>query len=435
MAIRVFLAALLAALAVLARADVAVPDTPAGHAFSAWLDAFNSSESGPKEAFIKTYGPQADVDDSNWRAATGGYDLLEVYSNDKSNIFFRVKARSNGGEEIGRLSVSDTEPVAVEGIGTWRVPAGTTLAAVPLDAKARSKLVARVADAFETSYVYPEVGKKMSAALHEHEKRGEYRSIRYGIDLARELTEDLREISHDKHAEVRFSFFVRPLESVPNAAEDESRRLAAMNCGFQKVEHLRPNIGYVKVDMFADTAICGPTGSAAMNFVANSDALIIDLRDNHGGGGGMVEFIASYLFEQRTHVEDMVDRTGHVTSETWTSPDVPGKKFIGKPVYVLQSKQTFSAAEAFSYDLKQLQRVSLVGETTFGGAHPVEIRPIDDHFSVAVPFARSRNPITQTNWEGTGVEPDVKVSADEALDVAIKLAAEAISRQQRPAGR
>ena len=106
----------------------------------------------------------------------------------------------------------------------------------------------------------------------------------------------------------------------------------------------------------------------------------------------------------------------------WTQPDVPGKKFIGKPVFVLTSAQTFSGAEEFSYDLKNLKRASLIGETTGGGAHPVWRHRIDDHFFIGVPFARAINPITKTNWEGTGVEPDVKVPAADALEVARKLA-------------
>ena len=431
MSICPFLVARLAVLPVLSLADVAVPNTPAGHAFGAWLDAFNSTDRARKEAFIKTYGPWIDPDDSGkWRAETGGYDLLEVYSNDKTNVFFRVKARTTTGEEIGRLTVSETAPVSVEGLITWRIPVGTTLDAVPLDAKARPRLVERVAEAFDSSYVYPEIGKKMAAALRQHEKHGEYRSIRYSIDLARKLTKDLQEISHDKHAEVRFSFFVRPTESAADRSEAESQRLAANNCGFEKAEHLRPNIGYVKFDEVADTANCAPTASAAMNFVAGSDALILDLRDNRGGDGGIVAFVASYLFDQRTHLEDMVDRAGNPTQETWTLPDVPGKKFLGKPVFVLTSKRTFSAAEALSYSLKNLKRATVIGETTLGGAHPIEIKPIDTHFSAAVPFGRSISPITKTNWEGTGVEPDVKTAADQALDVALKLAEEEISKKR-----
>ena len=184
-------------------------------------------------------------------------------------------------------------------------------------------------------------------------------TLLYGEDLARKLTEDLRAVSHDRHAEVRFSYVVQPTGLPTEHPEEESRRLAAINCGFEKAAHLPPNIGYVKFNMFADPEICALTASAAMTFLADSDALILDLRDNNGGLGGMVEFIASYLFAERTHLNDIFMRPQNATNEAWTLPYVPGKKFIGKPVFVLTSQRTFSAAEDLCYVLKNLQRATL----------------------------------------------------------------------------
>jgi C-terminal processing protease CtpA/Prc len=287
-------------------------------------------------------------------------------------------------------------------------------------------------DAF---YVFPETAKKMSATLRRHQSRGEYRTLLYGEDLARKLTEDLRAVSQDKHVEVRFSYVVQPQGLSTKTPEEKARRLAAINCGFEKAEHMPPNIGYVKFNMFADPEICALTASAAMTFLADSDALILDLRDNNGGMGGMSEFIASYLFAERTHLNDVFWRPQNATKESWTLPYVPGKKFVGKPVFVLTSQRTFSAAEDLCYALKNLKRATLIGETTGGGAHPIEFKRIDDHFMVIVPTGRSISPITNANWEGTGVEPDVKVSAAEALDVAKKLAAEEVRKDWRhPAG-
>jgi C-terminal processing protease CtpA/Prc len=130
--------------------------------------------------------------------------------------------------------------------------------------------------------------------------------------------------------------------------------------------------------------------------------------------GGMTEFIASYLFAERTHLNDVFWRPQNATKESWTLPYVPGKKFLGKPVFVLTSARTFSAAESRSYAL----------ETMGGGAHPIDFKRINDHFTVVVPTGRSISPITNANWEGTGVEPDVKVTAAEAFEVAQKLAGE-----------
>jgi C-terminal processing protease CtpA/Prc len=197
-----------------------------------------------------------------------------------------------------------------------------------------------------------------------------------------------------------------------------------MNCGFEKVEHLGGNVGYLKVNFFGDPDVCGPTAIAAMNFLGTVDAIIFDLRENGGGDPKMVALISTYLFAELTHLNDLWQRKDNSTQQYWTLPYVPGKRLDGKPVYLLTSKQTFSGAEEFSYNLKNLKRATLIGETTGGGAHPVMGHRIDEHFMIGVPFARAINPISKTNWEGTGVEPDVKVAAADALATAEKLAAE-----------
>jgi retinol-binding protein 3 len=138
----------------------------------------------------------------------------------------------------------------------------------------------------------------------------------------------------------------------------------------------------------------------------------------------MIAFISSYLFAERTHLNDLWTRKGDVTDQYWTDPYVPGKRLDGKPAFVLTSKNTFSGGEEFTNNLKVLKRATIVGETTGGGAHPVRGHRITEHFGIGVPFARAINPITHTNWEGTGVEPDVKVAAADALSTAEKLAGE-----------
>src|SRR5213082_598065 len=184
------------------------------------------------------------------------------------------------------------------------------------------------------------------------------------------------------------------------------------NCLFQKAERLSSNIGYLKFNAFPPPDICGPTAIAAMNFLGNVDAIIFDLLD------------------KPTHLNDIYDRKEDATTQSWTLPYVPGKRLAGKPVFVLTSKRTFSGAEDFAYNIKTLKRGTIIGETTGGGAHPVSGQRLDDHFMIGVPSARSVSPISKTNWEGTGVEPDIKVPADEALDVAKQMAAEQIRNDQ-----
>ena len=165
-----------------------------------------------------------------------------------------------------------------------------------------------------------------------------------------------------------------------------------------------------------------------MNFLGNVDAIIFDLRENGGGDPKMVAFVSSYLFAERTHLNDLYNRKENKTTEYWTQ-DVPGKRLVSQPAYVLTSKRTFSGAEEFSYNLNNLKRATIIGETTGGGAHPVSGHKVDDHFGIGVPFARAINPVSKTNWEGTGVEPDVPTPAGEALAVAKKMAAEQIRKK------
>ncbi len=159
-----------------------------------------------------------------------------------------------------------------------------------------------------------------------------------------------------------------------------------------------------------------------MALLAHTRALIIDLRENGGGDPAMVQFIVSYLFDTHQHINDLYYRSKDDTTQYWTLPWVPGERLATQPVYVLTSHRTFSGAEEFTYDLKNLKRATIVGETTGGGAHPVSGTQIDGHFDIAVPVARPINPVTKTDWEGTGVTPDYKTSRDEALTTAIKLA-------------
>jgi C-terminal processing protease CtpA/Prc len=193
------------------------------------------------------------------------------------------------------------------------------------------------------------------------------------------------------------------------------------NFGFEKVERLDGNIGYLDLRGFFDAEAAGETAAAAMNFLGNTDALIIDLRQNGGGSPAMVSLLCSYLFAgERKHLNDLAWRgpEGERVEQWWTLPHVAGKRYSDKDVYILTSKRTFSAAEEFTYNLKALKRATVVGEVTGGGAHPGGGQPINDHFAIWVPQGRAINPITKTNWEGTGVKPDTEVPANQALTTA-----------------
>ncbi|MFN0087438.1 MAG: serine hydrolase [Blastocatellia bacterium] len=305
------------------------------------------------------------------------------------------------------------------GLRAQEVKSGRTVSA-----QSRASVIEGAIRLLNENYVFPETAKKMEQAIRERAARGEYDAITDPAAFARALGDHLLEICKDKHLRVVFRPEGIPPrnengEPSPEERERERAQMAARNFGFEKLERLSGNIGYIDLRNFLPAEFGGETVAAAMTFLAGTDALIFDLRQNGGGSPGMVALISSYLFDKRTHLNDLYHRPRNTTEEFWTKEDVPGRRYGGaKPVYVLTSRRTFSAGEEFTYNLKNLKRATIIGETTGGGAHPVRFHRIDDHFGIGVPFARAVNPISKTNWEGTGVAPDTDAPAAQALKVA-----------------
>jgi retinol-binding protein 3 len=301
-----------------------------------------------------------------------------------------------------------------------------------IDAGTRTRVIRGALDKLAENYVFPDVAKAMVKDLTRRQRSGEFNSITDGQALADVLTTDLQGVSHDEHLRVIFSEAKLPSDLSmpdPEAVARQRRMRDEGNCSFSKVEVRAHNVGYLKFDAFLDPSLCGPTAISAMGFLAHANAIIFDLRENGGGDINMVSFLASYLFSAPTHLNDIWERKSGASHQIWTLPYVPGTRFDGRPVYILTSRHTFSGAEEFSYDLKALKRVTIVGETTGGGAHPIHPERIDDHFAIGIPFSRAINPITKADWEGTGVEPDVKVSAADALATAEKLAGDRLAQE------
>src|ERR1043165_1435042 len=293
-----------------------------------------------------------------------------------------------------------------------------------IDAAARTQVVDTILKRLNESYVFPDVAKKMEDSIRERVAKKEYDQITSAKQFATTLTNDLQAVSHDKHLRVRYSYEAIPERGErrePTAEEREQRKrdLTWMNHGFSKVDGLRGNIAYLEFLNFMDEELGADTVAAAMNFVNNTDALIIDMRNNGGGNPAMVALVCSYLFgPEPVHLNDLYWREANRTDEFWTRKELSGKRYLNKDVYVLTSKRTFSGAEEFTYNLKNLKRATIVGETTGGGAHPGGGFRISEHFGMFIPTGRAISPITKTNWEGTGVTPDVAVPADQALLVA-----------------
>lgn len=297
-----------------------------------------------------------------------------------------------------------------------------------IDKKAKMEIIDSLSMALNEIYVFPEVAKKLEKHMRKQLKDGAYNDLNNTADFTRKLSEELREISKDGHMWVRYV----PVEEfdrfLPDtlSEEEQQRRTAEMlrrqqydNFAFYKAERMSGNVGYLKFDGFNDAKDAGATAIAALNFLAYCDALIIDLRNNGGGAPSMIQLINSYFFEEPVHLNSFYIRQTDSIKQFWTQEQIQGPRMADVDLYVLTSNYTYSAAEEFTYNLKNLKRATIIGETTGGGAHPTDVRLFANVFvAISVPYGRAINPITGTNWEGTGIEPHIQVPQADALDVA-----------------
>jgi hypothetical protein len=297
----------------------------------------------------------------------------------------------------------------------------------------RAAIIDGIVEGLEANYVFPDVAKKMGEHLRQRATGGAYdgqADLRRFVEV---LERDLRSICHDRHLAIRVSSASTNAEANSGVEEEGLSPMAlldrAHNHGFEEVRCLPGNVGYLKINEFLEPAVAGPTAVAAMNFLGNTDALIVDLRANGGGWGEMVALVSSYFFSEATHLHTIYIRPDDATIQSWTCPYVQGSRLDKIPIYVLVSRRTASAAEEFADNLKNMKRAVVVGETTKGAAHPVTRHSMDEFgIEMTVPYARSINPITGGNWEGRGVIPDVDVPAGEALEVAQRLALDTLSK-------
>jgi retinol-binding protein 3 len=280
-------------------------------------------------------------------------------------------------------------------------------------------------------YVFPDVAETVAVALRTDRRSRVFDAPRTGQDFAVFLTDRLRALTQDKHLGVKYSALPsgRDRSDANDPAQIAQRRAAEIakmksrNFSITRVERLEHNIGYIDIRGFDAPEDAAETVAATMRFVAHTDALVIDLRDNGGGYPDGVAQIASYFFDRRTHLNDMYGRDGKLLEATWTRDRLTGPSYgQTRPLYLLTSGRTFSGGEDMAYSMQQLKRVTVVGEVTGGGANPGSDIWLDAHFRAFIPFARPVNPISKDNWEGKGVKPDVVTSAEGALNTAQILA-------------
>jgi hypothetical protein len=290
------------------------------------------------------------------------------------------------------------------------------------------EIVTKAMSLLRANYVFPELAEQAATAVEARLAAGEYDNLDE-VTLTDLVTGHLQDITGDKHLALRLDGGPPPRrerhEEPAEPKDHETKRLAMRqrarldNFGIRRVERLDGNVGYLDLRRMPVPANAGPAIAAAMELVAGTYALIIDMRHNGGGSPEGVAFWCSYLVSERpTHLNDIFHADTGETHQFWALPYVPGTRYVDRPVYVLTSSHTFSGGEELCYNLQALGRAELVGETTGGGAHPTRGFPVSRAVGIGIPFARSVNPVTGTNWQGTGVIPDIAVPEAQAYDVA-----------------
>jgi hypothetical protein len=293
-----------------------------------------------------------------------------------------------------------------------------------LSPKEKETILHKLQSKITDQYVLTENINKITKALTNLQESSEFKQAKTHKTVAKVLATTLR--AYDGHFSV--------LWNEPSAGKIPSKdyegwfpQLSRKNSGFTRVEILKGNIGYIDFwgfDHLNESAKA--KAKAVMAFVEDTDAVIFDLRKNGGGSAVMIQFISSYFFQNKTHLNSFYNRkTGELT-DFWTFDDIEGKKRPNVPLYILTSDYTFSAAEEFAYNFKNLKRATVIGESTGGGANPVHLFDLGEGFRASIPISKAVNPISKTNWEGVGVQPDVVINANKAFDFAYNMALKTI---------
>ena len=289
-----------------------------------------------------------------------------------------------------------------------------------------NELIYSISDSLNKHYIFPDKAESISTYLHAQLKSNVYAQLLSDPQkLADQIGKDISTVYHDPHMRIQYDpgFNAQvAYNPTPEELQQVKKYWKDNNYSFKKAEVLPDNIGYLSFNLFVDDIKAAKrTIKAALTFLSNTDAIIIDLRDNMGGDPKMVSQIESYFFNQKTQMNSLINRSTMDTVFLYADPSKADGLYLPMPVYILTSQHTFSGAEDFSYGMQVAKRAFIVGETTGGGAHPQMPFSVNQGFVMYIPFARSENPITHTDWEGTGVIPDVKIASDKAFNKAQEL--------------
>lgn len=294
---------------------------------------------------------------------------------------------------------------------------------VKLDARARTEIIRAVSKQLTDNYVFPDTAARMSALINMNLRNGAYNQLTIPADFSDRVLHDLQSVYNDRHLVLEYNpAFGAAIVNTRHTGttDDPDRRVKAANYGFKKTEILNGNIGYINMNRcWAGKTNGGlETMKAVLQYVAHTNAVIIDLRENSGGSQETVTLLIGYFLNRREHLETFYDRASDTQTAFLTEVDSSFTAMANKPLYILTGSKTFSAGEMLAYDLQALKRATIIGEVTGGAAHGEFETDVTNGFVLHVPYWRGVNTITKTNWEQVGLKPDIAVPADKALEEA-----------------
>lgn len=290
----------------------------------------------------------------------------------------------------------------------------------PLSDDYKKETIEKLSVLIQDFYIYPDVAKKTSEHLYEQYEAGYFDQCKDNETFATVLTASVQSVNKDKHMKIMSNAsYIAPentLEAKAAHRMGQINNYRSINHGFKELKMLEGNVAYLDLRMFAPMDRAKEMVDANMKLLSLSDAVIIDLTHNGGGDPSMVQYLCSYFFDKKLHLNSLYYREGDRTQEYWTLEEVGGKKMVEIPLFIIIGEETFSGAEEFAYNMQTQKRATLIGQTSAGGANPGGTRGINEHLSVFIPTGRAINPITNTNWEGVGVQPEIQTKKEETFE-------------------
>jgi C-terminal processing protease CtpA/Prc len=287
-----------------------------------------------------------------------------------------------------------------------------------LDNAAVGAAVEEIAAVVAREYLDPELGDRVASTLRQALRDGAYAGITSPDAFATRVTSDLLAASGDKHLAVtvvRGPAGAGATDAAPVSRQEAARR---SNGGVQRVEILPGNVGYLNLTFFWRLGEAREAIADSMRLLRRADALILDLRQNGGGSPESVAFLAGYMLaDEGLPLFEIGFRNGQRDRYATPSPGA-AERDGRRPLFLLTSARTFSAGEGLAFLLQERGRAEVIGEQTPGAANPGQPYSIKPAFDLTVPTGRVETAHSGRNWEGTGVTPDRRVPASEALTIA-----------------